>query len=1121
MSKRRLSDASISDAESGSGSASKRSRRDSDASRGASAHRSEPDQAQPSNDNDEDDPMEDDDRGDPAEERYRAVIEAKRDAGKGQAGTVAQHGIIQSVEMHQFMCHKRCFFKLGDQLNFIIGHNGSGKSAVLSAITIALGGKAADTGRGAGLKAFIREGQAAAEVSVTLKNEGDEAYRPDLFGSSITITRRFTKQGSSSFKIRNHKGATVGTKRADLDAIIDCVGIQVDNPLNILTQDHSREFIRTTKPTNTYALFMKGTQLQQLEEEYELVQLNIGITESALRRKSTDMPALKDDLERAVQAHAQAVRAQEQRATEKTLMTELAWAYVAEQEQELQDKHNELAGAERRVEKVQERIDEAKARVDETSNQITNLEARHNEAQEASDRLWKEREAFSSDLREKRKETLDLRSDEREINQSLEDCNRDIERLEHEIAVESQNLETQHRGRREEIMGRLEETKSQIVGLEANLKDAAAERDRLKQDILAHEAEAKSKQQEIAALEGKVRECDEHLSVCRSRQKDRLAAFGKNIPGVIADIQRERWFGNVPIGPLGTYVNLQDPQTWAEVMRIYVGWPMLSFAITDARDRNKLKTILVRHENPRIRIIISQPDIYDYEELPEEFLTPLRLLRIQDDYVRRIFINSSRIEQTYVTHTQKEAEELMNLRGKGVVVTADKHKVTRWADGGRKSEAYERMQPRDLRMQLFQKESDVSARIRDLNVQKERHTGSLLELSRRVESINVDKGRSSQALQQCMSRGQDLDKQLRAQKANLQELELEAQEDAPIALAAKLEFKKERETEKENLIEQFKHLQTRKVELETEIQSLQTKSDEMRATAQGSEDARQVIAAELEGVAERRATALHDHEHFLDKLQREQESVNGIRVTVEDTQATYTNYVESAEKFGAKVDTESTVPELKRQLAVLKAALQTHVRQNPKSVAELHAELRKARETHEKATKEYRGLLKLTKALRASLVCRWARWTDFRAYCSMSCKIFFQYHLSARGYYGRIDMDHEEHTLKIKVQKDDQVGSQRLHDPASLSGGEKSYSTICLLLALWETVRCPLRCLDEFDVCMDAVNRRTSMKMMIDSALASNSKQYIFITPQDMTNIRPQPGLKVLRMDDPERRQPS
>lgn len=34
-----------------------------------------------------------------------------------------------------------------------------GKSAVLSAITVVLGGKANSTGRGNGLKSFIREGQ--------------------------------------------------------------------------------------------------------------------------------------------------------------------------------------------------------------------------------------------------------------------------------------------------------------------------------------------------------------------------------------------------------------------------------------------------------------------------------------------------------------------------------------------------------------------------------------------------------------------------------------------------------------------------------------------------------------------------------------------------------------------------------------------------------------------------------------------------------------------------------------------------------------------------------------------------------------------------------------------------
>ena len=52
---------------------------------------------------------------------------------------------------------------------------------------------------------------------------------------------------------------------------------------------------------------------------------------------------------------------------------------------------------------------------------------------------------------------------------------------------------------------------------------------------------------------------------------------------------------------------------------------------------------------------------------------------------------------------------------------------------------------------------------------------------------------------------------------------------------------------------------------------------------------------------------------------------------------------------------------------------------------------------------------------------------------------------------------------------------------------------------------------------MDAVNRRISMKMMIDTANTSDKKQYILITPQDMTNVALGPTVRVLRMSDPER----
>jgi chromosome segregation ATPase len=59
----------------------------------------------------------------------------------------------------------------------------------------------------------------------------------------------------------------------------------------------------------------------------------------------------------------------------------------------------------------------------------------------------------------------------------------------------------------------------------------------------------------------------------------------------------------------------------------------------------------------------------------------------------------------------------------------------------------------------------------------------------------------------------------------------------------------------------------------------------------------------------------------------------------------------------------------------------------------------------------------------------------------------------------------------------------RFKAPRALSGGERSFSTVSLLLALWETVSCPIRCLDEWDVFLDAVNRQLAAKMLVSVGL--------------------------------------
>ena len=63
------------------------------------------------------------------------------------------------------------------RLNFLVGVNGSGKSAVLTAIVFALGGSARMANRGTSNKTFIKTGQTTATVDVKLCNVGALEYK--------------------------------------------------------------------------------------------------------------------------------------------------------------------------------------------------------------------------------------------------------------------------------------------------------------------------------------------------------------------------------------------------------------------------------------------------------------------------------------------------------------------------------------------------------------------------------------------------------------------------------------------------------------------------------------------------------------------------------------------------------------------------------------------------------------------------------------------------------------------------------------------------------------------------------------------------------------------------------
>lgn len=280
--------------------------------------------------------------------RATQVVEREMKHNRNRKNTPADNGIIEEIRCTNFMCHEQLTVPLGPLINFIIGHNGSGKSAVLTALTLCLGGKATATNRGQNLKSFIKEGKesvcplpkippyfntlaSSCTLSVKIKNQGTSAYRPDTYGRSI-IVERFITKSTSGFKLKDANGKMVSTKKQELENILDAFALQMDNPMNVLTQDMARQFLSDSSGKDKYRFFMKGTQLETLNADYKIMGDSIDEIEKKLNDRQEVLSILKKQYDTAKKKANRASNVKLMRSREKECKDQMAWAAVETEE---------------------------------------------------------------------------------------------------------------------------------------------------------------------------------------------------------------------------------------------------------------------------------------------------------------------------------------------------------------------------------------------------------------------------------------------------------------------------------------------------------------------------------------------------------------------------------------------------------------------------------------------------------------------------------------------------------------------------------------------------------------------------------------------------------------------
>ncbi|KXN81796.1 Structural maintenance of chromosomes protein 6 [Leucoagaricus sp. SymC.cos] len=1023
---------------------------------------------------------------------------------RDKSGTISDYGIIEKVELFQFMCHQRLTFSFGPQINFIIGHNGSGKSAVLSAITIALGGKTISTGRGNGLKSFIREGQNAAEVTIQLKNKGDEAYRHKDFGDSIIITRRFTIEGGSTWKIKAKDGKVISTKKDELSKICDHMNIQVDNPMTVLTQDASRVFLASSNPTERYNFFLKGTQLQQLSDEYSVTLENIRQTQKILEQKKEAIPDLRAAFQEAKRRFDEADQARKQKAKQDDLKREKAWALVKDKEIEFERKLAEVAQLEHKLPRLEAEIAAAKAKLDELTAEFSRQEGEVNNLGNIND-LERRKHELAGFIKSSKARLSAITNETKTMNNSIASYRSTVSEYDRQIEQESRKLARNTQERRDQQQNQLAAMQARMAEHERNLEAMKTQR----QELELKKTDADVQGQELVSKKNEsmrqIQFREELIRNCQKAEKDSLLPYGRNIQAVLAQIDRLRWYGNKPLGPLGAYVKAKDPQTWGELLRSQLAQQLCSFAITDPRDRNQLKKLLMDSKNPHVLITISSSELFDFSEgePPSDYLTVLRALEITNPLVTRILVNTAGIESRVLAKTRLEAQRsLERLPRGGQAFTLDAFLVRVFPDGVSST-------PLDIR-----KSGDSSNLMltgRDSAGEIRRAQGEIDSLRQQISELKLswDKGKNESdsytrqlgALSEAEQRERN---QLRGVQSENQKLQRELNEEMPANINALQDAKKAQVNEIRKKINDFSEV--RNNAKASQLRLLETSHHHQ---------------SQLESLGTRRMEAQSHSSHWEKKLKETGEKLQKEKETAQTIEEEFVTWTKQAAQYCDRVENPRPLQQVEQLLESVGRALKEQQKKQGASLEELEERLLRAKQQYDETRTDIRAVTTLNKRLEKSLIKRYARWEGFRRHIALRTKVVFQYHLSQRGYFGKLLFDHEKRQLVLKVQTDDQASQadQKEKDPRSLSGGEKSFSTICLLLALWESIGCPIRCLDEFDVFMDAVNRRISMKMMIDTANASNQKQYILITPLDMSNVSWGTSVRVHRMSDPQRNQ--
>ncbi|CAI9092030.1 OLC1v1027166C1 [Oldenlandia corymbosa var. corymbosa] len=1034
-------------------------------------------------------------------------------------------GIISKIKLQDFMCHSNLEIELGDHVNFITGQNGSGKSAILTALCIAFGSRARSTQRASTMKDFIKTGSSAASVHVEIKNEGEDAFKPETYGDLIILERQIT-QSSTTTILKNSQGKKVASKRGELDELVAHFSIDVDNPCVIMSQDKSREFLHSGNSKDKFNFFYKATLLQRLGDLLNNVDRNLNAAAAHVGEMERSLGPLLRELEE-LEAKIKSMEQVEEISQEVQLLKKkLAWSWVYDVDRQLQDQTNLIEKLNQRIPTCQSKIDQQKCKMDELSDRIKKKKTQTQELMARASEVRRMKDDMQQSLEMAVKARLELESNLQRKTKQIEKMVERVKALE----VQINDMQELH----------LKDTQAEALEMEQKLKVIQDEIDegnvqmqRLEKELESLQTSVIMLKEEIASYTSQIEENEKkHRDFCsqirdlRQNQANKVLAFGGNkVIHLLQAIEKHhRKFRMPPIGPIGSHLTLDYGDDWGIAVEHAIGGLFNAFIVTDHSDLHQLRACAKEANYNNLKIII-----YDFSRpklnIPRHMLphtnhpTVLSVLHSDMPTVINVLIDVGNAER----------QVLVKDYDTGKVVAFDQRvpnlKEVFLSDGRK----------------LFSRGSGQSTLPAMRNIRASRLSGSY---DKQINYLEGQAAHVKQQAEEARKLKRKKEEELRLVENNLMktkrrcmeaELYLNSKErelqgtkslyasDASASPTSTIDELRQEianiEAEKEGREVELAEAQRRMSEAGHKANSLKSSFEKMCESAKVDIDALEEADRELTLIERDFSEAERKKKYYEEVMDgKVLPELNAAKSQYRELEDIRKESCRKASIICSESEIEALEGCMEGNPEQLSARLNRLNQRLERESQRFHESIDDLRMLHEKKRRKIWRKEQTYKAFKDKLnVCRKAlelRQEKFQRNATLARRELtwkFNDHLGKKGISGKVVVSYESQTLSIEVTMPQDASNRSVCDTRGLSGGERSFSTLCFALALHEMTEAPFRAMDEFDVFMDAVSRKISLDTLVDFALAQGS-QWIFITPHDISMVKQDERIKKQQM---------